>query len=945
MSHVIRTAVIRPAVIRAVAQPARLPALLLGCALLALGTPVAWAQPAERAAAATARGDVRSAQIEWRNAVRQQPAATAARVALAETSLELGDGETAEREARAALRLGHDAAAGTALLMRAFLVTGRFDELLREFAQPADATAAAGQVAAGRALAFLALRQVSEAREAIATAQRLAPTAAEPDLAGIALALAEGDRATAETIVDRVLQRHPDNVEAMLRKGGLLFERREPRLALARFDRAITLAPGNVLARLRRGETLLLLDEPARAQADVDAALAVVPGSSPAQFLRAMLQARAQDWAGVDATLQRIGPQLGNFPDGYLLLATAKRRLGQTAQAEDAARRHLARRPDDARGARLVAVFDLEANRFEDATAVLTRLNERGGADALSLDMLGRLHSAAGRRTQAVAAFTAAAALAPQDAALMSRLAASRLAAGDVAGTVNAAGNALRLDPENPGVREMLAFAALYRGDLAGVGSELDQLSPTARRGEAAGVLAGTTRLMQLELPQARVAFRSVLREHPASVAARLGLARVARMEGQAAEVETLLGEVLRTEPGNAEAAGLLAASAMPGQPRAAEARAVLQAAQGAAPRQLTLGLTLANLMIRSGDAAGAVRVLAAPELQAQPGAALALAEAHAAAGDWPAAEAASRRALAETPASTPARRQLAALLLRGGDARGAEGVIEQGLRDRPADASLQQTLVAIIRQSRGLDAALEAADRLAARADAQPAAAMLRGDLLVVAERLPEAVQAYDRAQRATPSAVLALRHAAALRAAGQAEAAAAALRAWLEGAATDDEAGLMLSQLELEAGRFTDAERRLEAIVARRPDDAVALNNLAWVLGERGGEAAAGRARALAERAYFLAPGPDVADTLGWILARSGQASQAVPLLRQSAAARATAQPDPGSSYRLAFALNAAGERDEARLVLTPVLAQAPAFPGRAEAERLMTELNRRR
>ena len=945
-----------PQSIRPALHRLSLRAALLGCVLAPLQPAISWAQPAERAAAATARGDLRNAQLEWRNAVRQDPAATASRVALAEISLELGDGETAEREARAALRIGYDQAAGTALLMRAFLVSGRFDELLREFAMPdqAGATpaqpspitpATAAQVAAGRGLAYLALRQLPEARAAIATAQLLAPQAAEPDLAAIALLLSEGDRRAAEPIIDALLQRQPNNVEALLRKGGLLFERNEPRLALERFDLAVGVAPGNVLARMRRGETLLLLGEPARAQLDIDAALAVVPGSPPALFLRAMLLAGAQNWAGVDEVLQRIGPQLGNLSDGFLLMATAKRRLGQLAQAEDAARRHLARRPEDPRGARLVAIFDMEANRFDDATAVLTRLQERGGADALALDMLGRLHSAAGRRAEAVAAFAAASALAPQDAGLMSRLAAARLAGGDVAGTLSAAGDALRLNPQSPGVREMLAFAALFRGDIAAVGNELDQLSPAAKRGEAAGLLAGTTRLMRMELPQARAAFQAVLQEHPGSVAGRLWLARVARIQGQPAEVERLLGEVLRAEPGNIEAAGLLAAAALPGQPRAAEARATLQAAQSAAPAQLSLAQTMANLHIRAGEAIMAVGILTAPELQSQPGAAFALAEAHAAAGDWPAAETASRRALAEAPASTPARRQLAALLLRGGDARGAEALIEQGLRERPADGSLQQTLVAIIRQSRGIEPALEAASRLAGRADAQPAAAQLPGDLLVVAQRLPEAVKAYEQALVATPSSALALRHAAALHANGQADAAAAALRAWLERMAQDDEAGLLLSQFDIQAGRLEEAERRLDGIVARRADDPVALNNLAWVLGERGGEAASGRARALAERAYFLAPGPDVADTLGWILARSGQPAQAVPLLRQSAAARATPRPDPAAAYRLAFALNAAGEREQARQVLTPVLAEAPAFPGRAEAERLLAELNQQR
>ena len=209
----------------------------------------------------------------------------------------------------------------------------------------------------------------------------------------------------------------------------------------------------------------------------------------------------------------------------------------------------------------------------------------------------------------------------------------------------------------------------------------------------------------------------------------------------------------------------------------------------------------------------------------------------------------------------------------------------------------------------------------------------------LTLLRKVPEAAEAYSQALARAPSPALALRHAAALRASGQTPAATAALHAWLTRNPLDDEAGLMLAQLDIEAGRMADAQARLEAIVERQPQDAVALNNLAWLLGEQPGEASASRARALAERAYFLAPGPDVADTLGWILARSGQAAQAVPLLRQSAGS------DPGSAYRLAFALHAAGEREEARRVLAPLLAAAPTFPERANAVRLLAELNRAR
>ena len=924
-----------------------LPRLTLsGLALLFGLAGTADAQSLQRAEEAARRGDLRAAHLEWRNAVRQAPDSAAAQAGLAATSLDIGDGETGERAARRALQLGFDRSAGTALLMRAYNASGRHEELLRDFPTSGAATEfEAGQLAAGRVVALLALNRAAEARPALDEARRLLPNAAETGLAVAVLAVAEGDRAAAEAAVDAVLTREPRNFEALLRKGTLLFNRQQPQQALERFDAALVLTPGQPSALLRRAELLLVMGQVDRAKADIDAALVVLPNNAPALYLRAMMLSRTQDWAGVDALLTRLGPALANFPDGYLLQATAKRGLGQMAQAEDAARRYLARRPDDPRGARLVAGIELEANRPADAVATLTQLAGRGAADVAALDLLGRLQGSRGQPAAAVAAFTAAVALTPNDAALHARLAAAHLATGNIVATEAAAREALRIDPTSAGGHEMIAFVALQRGDVAGMERSIAQLPPATQNGEPMRLLRGTAQLMRLDLAAAETTFNGVLRDNAASALARLGLARLARMRGQDDDADRLLVEVLAREPGNAEAAQQLAAAAAPGRPRAEQSRLALRRAQAAAPAQVSLALLLSQVERAHGDAAGALRVLTAAPIAGQRDLALqfARAEAQAATGDLAAAEAAARSLLAETPGLVPARRLLAGLLIRKGDSAGAEALLQQGLRDAPGDGGLQEALIALVLEARGQEAALALADRMARDPRALPAAATLRGDLLMVANRPADAARAFEAAQQASPSVLLVARRANALRGAGDREGAAALLRNWLASQPEDDLAGLMLSQLDIEAGRLPEAERRLEALLTRRPSDATTLNNLAWLLGER--EPAQPRARALAERAYFLDPTPDAADTLGWILARGGEPARAVPLLRQAAVPRGTASPDPQAAYKLAFALNAAGQPAAALAVLEPALVNPAAFPGQAEAQRLLTTLRGRR
>lgn len=118
--------------------------------------------------------------------------------------------------------------------------------------------------------------------------------------------------------------------------------------------------------------------------------------------------------------------------------------------------------------------------------------------------------------------------------------------------------------------------------------------------------------------------------------------------------------------------------------------------------------------------------------------------------------------------------------------------------------------------------------------------------------------------------------------------------------------------------------------------PQNAVALNNLAWILYlERDP-----RAVATARRAWKLAPDiPVVADTLGWILVETNQVAEGLPLLEQADRAIGLAQPDV--RYHHAAALARAGRRDQARAILEAFLPEWQGDAIHAEASGLLATL----
>lgn len=911
----------------------------------------------DKARAAMARGDLRTAQIEFRNAVRNDPNSGMLRFLLAQLSFDIGDVDTADKEARAAIDRGYQPAASTALLMRTYILRGRYRELLREFRLPTEPNAAPGlaaTVGSARVTASIANSDLEGAKIELAALKRMAPNAPETHLAEAAIAVSENRRDDMAAAIDRALAADPEHPDAMLRKGAMQLDRNDRVAALATLDRLIARNPNMLQARLIRADLHLRNGDEAKAREDVDAALRTSPGSVQALYQKAVLQVRAQDFRGGDDTLTRLAGVLPNIPDGLLLQATVKRALNQTEQALDAAQRFVARRPEDPRGAKLLAAMELERRQPAAAAGVLERIVQRGNADAEVYEILSRALLAAGRPREAAEMTQKLVELVPNNAGYMTRLAATRLAAGDPGAAVRAAGEALQLQPDAIAARELLVVAALARGELEIAESELAKLPEQQRQSEMLGVAQATLRIGRLDLAGGKALFEDVLKRYPQSTGARLGLARMASRAGDADEAQRLWTDALRTDPTNTEALGALALIALGGGPRAATARATIEQIQKANPQAVAPAMTLANMLIRSGEAEQALALLESEGLREGPlsrGAALHLmrSEANSALRRWPEAEAAARTAFADDPDSASTRRTLAMAMLRNGDARSAEELLQLGLRRRAGDAALQSALISVVAQAKGLDAALAQADALTKIPDAMPTAASLRGDLLMAAKRPADAAKAYAAAFADNPSALLAQRAALAWEEVGDLALATSILESWLRREPRDTGVLSLLAQIDLAAGRGEAATQRLATVVELAPTDAVALNNLAWALAQKGTPQDLARARTMAERAYFLFPTAESADTLGWVLVKSGQAARGLPLLQESAAARRVAAAsagdaaaqDPGIAYRLAFALNATGDKAGAIGVLEPLLAGDRRFPDRAEAEKLLATL----
>ncbi|HUL71521.1 MAG TPA: tetratricopeptide repeat protein [Vicinamibacterales bacterium] len=180
-----------------------------------------------------------------------------------------------------------------------------------------------------------------------------------------------------------------------------------------------------------------------------------------------------------------------------------------------------------------------------------------------------------------------------------------------------------------------------------------------------------------------------------------------------------------------------------------------------------------------------------------------------------------------------------------------------------------------------------------------------------------------------------------AAYAASGDVRSAAAQYQAALAADATAVDAVLGLAELDVRAGKPDDALARYRSALKIDPGNAVAANDVAWLLAERGGKMDLDEALKLVSSVVQDMPSyVDARDTLGWVYYRRADYPNAVTAL-QKAKALAPDRLDIAGHLGLAYAK--VGRKTEAIAELKRALAAKGDVPNRAELQRVLADLQK--
>jgi Flp pilus assembly protein TadD len=156
-----------------------------------------------------------------------------------------------------------------------------------------------------------------------------------------------------------------------------------------------------------------------------------------------------------------------------------------------------------------------------------------------------------------------------------------------------------------------------------------------------------------------------------------------------------------------------------------------------------------------------------------------------------------------------------------------------------------------------------------------------------------------------------------------------------WMKRHPKDAKMDYLLSVRDITRGDLKAAETRLRRVLAAYPANALALNNLAWVLVKTSGKEAVDYAR----RAVDVQPDrPELMDTLALALAADKQFAAAMDVQKR---ALELAPNDPGLRLGVARIALLAGDKSLARTELEHLKTLGPSFVGQAEVSKLMQAL----
>src|SRR5574337_1524036 len=802
------------------------------------------------------RNDAPAAIIQLKNALQSRPDDAKVRLLLGQALQETGDVQGAETEFRKAQDLGIPPAEVVPQLAQALLKSRQYSKITSDYAGQRLANEQA-QASLKTTLAIAWQRQGDDgkARDSLDEALKAKADYAPALMEQARSKVRSGDVDGALAGLDKIPRQSPSAAEALKLRGDiLLHSKRDADAAMAAYRDALEVNPSYLEGQSAVVELLILQGKTAAADEAMQTLAKAAPGKPQTLYLQAMLAYLKNDFKAAQEGLQKLVRMTPESPRALELAGMTDLQLGANVQAEASLIKALQLNPGLAMARRGLVTTYMRLGRLDKAIATLPSDIDGNDRDPSMLGLAGQAYMLQGDVARAQRYFARASSLVPKDTVMRTSLAMSHLAAGKGDAAL---GELQSIAASDEGVvADMALINALLQERKVDQALKAIDLLEKKRPADVLPVfLRGRALLLKQDGAGARKAMERALEIDPNYFPAMGVLAVLDNAEKRPDDARARIEAAIKRDPGNVQAyMVLLELRAANGADKAELAGILRKAVDGAPsnpiPRQLLVDHYLRSGELKEALAAAQQAVAALPDSVPLFDA---LGRAQSASGEHNQALASFNRMAALQPQSPVPYLRMASANLMAGDRAAAGQSWRKALEIDPSALEAQQGLIRLAMTEHKGDEALSISRTVQKQRPKEAAGYALEGEIHVADKAWDKATDVLRAGLKQVPaSAELAVRLHEVLLLAGRNPEADRWAAEWQRTHAKDAAFPLYLGTRALALKDLPESLRQDERAVALQPNNAIALNNMAWIKGQLGRDGALTDA----ERANALAP-----------------------------------------------------------------------------------------
>ncbi len=885
-----------------------------------------------------AKNDNKGAVIQLKSALQQNPESGEARYLLGKTLLASGDAPAALVELRKARSLSYDENKVVPELARAMLVGGEFDKVIPQFASMVltDPHASA-DLKTTLATAYAAHRQLDKAQQAIDDALRQSPGLVPALVLQAQIEASNGQVDAALKSLETVLAADKGQIAAGVLKGNILLQaRNDNKGATAAYQQVLAAHPNAVQAHSGLLEVLFREGRIEEARTALAALKKVAPVHPETQYYEAQMAFTERRYKEARELIEPVVKVLPENVRVLELAGLAEFRLRKYLQAEALLSHALQNAPQQLVTRQMLAQTHLRSGQPAKAIEVLRPVLQGSDPDGASLALAGEAYLQMGDNARSDDAFKRALKAAPTNAAVRTSAAMAQLATGHSGTAVNELESIVA---KGAGPRADLALisALLRQNDIPGALKAIDGLEKRLPDDPLASNLRGRVKLAQKDLAGARGDFEAALKKDPQYFPAIASLAAIELQQGKPELAKQRFEALLKAQPRNYRAVLALAELGVRTGAPASQTMDLLRQATKLDPTEPTPQLLLIDRLLASGDAKAAL--VAAQDAKAVIPANFeikdALGRAQIAAGDPQSAISTFKELTSQQPTNAQHELRLADAYLAAKDQDGAAAALHRALRLKPDLPVAKRGLATLAMIDKRPQDAMAIARDMQKTNPKEGAGWVLEGEIEAAQHNWDAAANAYRQVMQRTPVSDAPQRLHSVLLASGKKAEADRMATDWLKDHPKDASFRYYLGDMALARSALPEAEASYRSVLDLQPKNALALNNVAWLMAKQGKPGAV----PLAQQAASLLPGnAPMQDTLSFTLEADNQIAPAIEAQRRAVA---MAPEDGKLSLRLAKLYLKQGDKDRARAELESLSKRGDRFAQQAEVEALLKTL----